>query len=86
MTTVAERHLRRIITKFRRGSDNRESETDVTGLPFEVICKIVRPGPADPLLYDCYKLSPSQLCALLPYLGEEFEPARYAYYLEAETD
>lgn len=78
--------LRRIITKFRCGCDKRESETDVTALPFEAICKIVPARPADPLLYNCYKLSPSQLSALLPYFTEEFETARYDYYLEAESD
>ena len=78
--------LRRIITKFRRGCDNRESVADVTAIPFEVIRKIVPPGPADPLLFNCYKLSRSQLSALLPHLTEEFETGRYDYYLEAESE
>jgi hypothetical protein len=77
--------VRRIITKFRRGCENRESETDVTAVPFEVICKLVPPGPDDPLLYDCYELNQSQLAAFVAYLSEEFETDRYDYYLEAET-
>jgi hypothetical protein len=77
--------VRRVITVFRRGCDNREFQTDVTVIPFELVRKVVPPGPDDPLLYDCYELNPDQLTALAAYLGEVFEPDRYDYFLEAET-
>jgi hypothetical protein len=74
-----------MITKFSRNSDTREGEIDVTGIPFEAIRKIVEGGPADPLLYDCYRLSAHQLERFRQHLPITIDEAGCDCYLEAEA-
>jgi hypothetical protein len=78
--------VRRMIVKYRRNSDRRDSVVDVTHVPFEEICKVVPPASADPLLYDCYELDAAQLGILKNVPGEIVDTAQWAYYLEAESD
>ena len=78
--------VRRVITKFHRGNDKREGEIDVTGIPIAELRRIVRPGPNDPLLYDCYRLDKGQLAALQPYVDEIIDTTRFDYDLESEAE
>lgn len=80
-----EAELRRLITRFLKGRDEREGEIDVTHIPLDELHRVVQAGPADPLLYDCYRLTPTQLTILQPYTSEALDPTRYDYYLEAEA-
>lgn len=81
-----EHPVRRVITKFQYGNDSREGEIDVTGIPIADLRRIVRPGPNDPLLYDCYRLDKAQLAALQPYVEAILDTTRFDYYLESEAE
>jgi len=81
-----EHGVRRLIAKFHHGNDKPEGETDVTGIPIAELRRIVRPGPNDPLLYDCYRLDKGQLAALQPYVNEIIDTTRFDYDLESEAE
>mgnify|MGYP003701088143 CR=1 FL=1 len=81
-----EHEVRRLIAKFHHGNDKREGEIDVTGIPIAELRRIVRPGPNDPLLYDCYRLDKGQLAALQPYVDEIIDTTRFDYDLESEAE
>lgn len=80
-----EHAVRRVITKFHHGNDKRAGEIDVTGIPLAELRRIVRPGPNDPLLYECYRLDHGQLAALQPYVGEIIDTTRFDYDLESDA-
>jgi hypothetical protein len=81
-----EHEVRRLIAKFHRGNDKRAGEVDVTAIPIEELRRIVRPGPNDPLLYDCYRLDKGQLAALQPYVDDIIDTTQFDYDLESEAE
>ncbi len=66
--------VERTINVYNNLQDEPVEEINIDNIPFEIIKEIVTPKDDDPLMYDGYKLSETEIEKFNNYLTEKIQP------------
>lgn len=80
----SSRSIRRFLSKFSRGTDNKEAEIDVDHIPLSVLQEIFD-EPASEAMYASYDVDEQRARRLQPLISETLDTVRFEYFLEAES-
>jgi hypothetical protein len=76
--------VRRFLSKFRRGTEIRVGEIDLSTVPLTTLQGIFE-KPPDDLMYPSYDVQYDHARALQPFIEEPLDLEAYEYFLESET-